>query len=220
MENYSLVIIIGSFLGSFITILFLRFIYLRNLRRKDIRKVWERIYREWFNLEKDFSNLQIPRKYNPKKHFPVIMAQELTKNQLVTGMRKIFNVNLYFEDLDENVVHDDRTAEKGDYIILFNNNINVINKFKCISADQLQEIGHRGITLAERLLLEVFYFDRAKKHLDQRNNWTLCSGSWYLNGDVLFVYSFSNLETQGIFVGSWVANRSCGNLYSREVVSL
>lgn len=44
----------------------------------------------------------------------------------------------------------------------------------------------KGITLRERLLLEIAYFKETGDHLDI-NNWTLCSGSRSSDGSVPYV---------------------------------
>jgi hypothetical protein len=49
----------------------------------------------------------------------------------------------------------------------------------------------QGITLRERLLLELAYFDKTGKHLDI-NGVTFCSGSRDVDGDVPFVYWFDS----------------------------
>ena len=51
------------------------------------------------------------------------------------------------------------------------------------SADQLQEEGHEGITIRERILMELAYFEETGGHLDEKN-WTLCAGSRYRDGNV------------------------------------
>ena len=48
-------------------------------------------------------------------------------------------------------------------------------------------VDKKGITLEERLLLEIEYFKKTGKHLDVEN-WTLCSGSRYQDGYVPSAY--------------------------------
>ncbi len=154
-----------------------------NKNSRQIKAIWKRIYKNWFGLQKDFSNLQVPENYDPRKHFAVIVAQGLTMNEIVASMRKRFSVYLYRDNLDASITHNDRDAKNGDYIVLFNKNIEADEEFKNLSANKLKKMDHQGITLMERLLLEVLYFDKTKKHLDI-NNWTLCSGSRGSDGDV------------------------------------
>lgn len=187
-----------------------------NKNSRQIKATWQGIYKRWFGLQKDFSDLQVPENYDPRKHFAVIVAQELTMNQVVAGMRKRFKVSLYKEDLDTSVVHNDRTAENGDYIVLFNKNVEADEEFKNLSANKLKTMGHKGITLMERLLLEVLYFDRTKKHLDI-SNWTLCSGSRSSGGSVPHVHWDSSDD--GLVVFWCYPDGSDSSLRSRTVVS-
>jgi len=187
-----------------------------NKNSRQIKATWQGLYKRWFGLQKDFSDLQVPENYDPRKHFAVIVAQGLTMNQVVVGMKKRFKVSLYEEDLDASVVHNDRTAENGDYIVLFNKNVEADEEFKNLSANQLKTMSHEGITLLERLLLEVLYFDRTKKHLDI-SNWTLCSGSRNSDGYVPFVHW---LSSDGKLRVSW-DDPVCSHVFlrSRSVVS-
>ncbi|MDD3711368.1 MAG: hypothetical protein PHP37_02090 [Patescibacteria group bacterium] len=187
-----------------------------NKNSRQIKATWQRIYKKWFGLQKDFSDLQVPEHYDPRKHFAVIAAQGLTMNQVVAGMRKRFKVSLYKEDLDATVEHNDRDAKNGDYIVLFNKNIEADEEFKNLSANQLKTVNHKGITLLERLLLEVLYFDRTKKHLDISNG-TLCSGSYGSGGNVPRVDWSSSDDELSV---SWRGSGSSGDsLRSRAVVS-
>ncbi|MFA5644142.1 MAG: hypothetical protein WC928_01285 [Patescibacteria group bacterium] len=187
-----------------------------NKNSRQIKSTWQRIYKKWFGLEKDFSDLQVPEHYDPRKHFAVIVAQGLTKNQIVAEMRLKFKVSLHKEDLDTSVNHNDRDAKNGDYIVLFNRNIEADEEFKDFPADQLKVMNHKGITLMERLLLEILYFDRTKKHLDISNR-TLCTGSRYSDGYVPRVRWCSS--GGGLGVGRCSPGFSDYGLRSREVVS-
>jgi hypothetical protein len=178
-----------------------------NKNSRQIKATWQRIYKKWFGLQKDFSDLQVPEHYDPRKHFAVIVAQGLTMNQVVAVMKKRFKVYLYKEDLDASVIHNDRDAKNGDYIVLFNKNVEADEEFKNLSANQLKTINHKGITLMERLLLEILYFDRTKKHLDT-SNWTLCSGSRYSDGYVPYVSWHSGYGELCVY---W-----CDSGYSRD----
>ena len=97
-----------------------------------------------------------------------------------------------------NTVKSDRTCEK-DYEIEFKDNVEADEDIKNISANELREKGIIGITLEERLQMEIDYFKETGKHLDIQN-WTLCSGSSYgggrvpsvcwSGGDGMFVYRY------------------------------
>ncbi|MEI7451593.1 MAG: hypothetical protein WCK37_00120 [Candidatus Falkowbacteria bacterium] len=146
-----------------------------NLSATQLKSVWTKIYQDWLDRKVDFTNLTIPSFYNRSKHFAVIVAQGTTMNELVTAIKKRFNVNLYTKDLDALVKINDRIADK-DYVVIFNISIEADKNLKNLSADKLAEMNISGITLLERLFLEIFYFDQLGENLDI-NNWTLCSGS-------------------------------------------
>ncbi|PKM91614.1 hypothetical protein CVU82_00155 [Candidatus Falkowbacteria bacterium HGW-Falkowbacteria-1] len=180
--------------------------------------VWQKIYREWFDVDVDISGLQVPENYNPEKHFLVLVAKGITMNTVIAAMRKRFNVHLYTENLDVSVTKNDRTLENGTYIVLFNRNIEVDEEFKNMSADDLAKKGHKGITLFERLLLEVLYYNETKEHLDVESL-TLCSGSRHFDDRhvprVGWGFGYEGLRVYGYDPGH---SRNC--LRPRSVVSL
>lgn len=187
-----------------------------KIETSDILAAWQKIYREWFGMEIDISGLQVPEIYNPEKHFLVLVAKEASKNAVVEGMRKRFKVYLYTEDLDANVTKNDRTPENGTYLVLFNRNIETDKEFKNMSADDLIKKGHQGITLLERLLLEVLYYNKTEKHLDVENA-TLCAGSRDSDDDVPHVNW--NSDYGKLDVGWHCSDSSHDYLRSRVVVS-
>lgn len=139
-------------------------------KEKKVKKVWQKTYKDWFGLEKDFSALQIPKGYNPRKHFAVIVAKGLTVNQVISAMRNNFRVDSLHEEYSTD--KNDRDPSKGDYIVLFKKIIGVKNE------DRPEEVNHQPITLMERLLLEVLYFRSTKKHLDTSiEHETICRGT-------------------------------------------
>jgi len=162
----------------------------------DLKLTWTKIYKNWFGKTVDFTELIIPAFYNETKHFAVIVAKGTTMNEVVIAMKKKFNVYLYAEDLNLSVTTNDRIADK-DYVIIFNKNIEADENLKDLSANKLAKMNISGITLLERLLLEIYYFDQTKKHLDI-NNWTLCSGSRYSGGRAPNVHWSSDFSELGV----------------------
>lgn len=146
----------------------------------DIKLAWTRIYKKYFNRRVNFSALTIPTNYDVKEHFCVIVAKGISEDEVVKGLRRLFSVDLYDDDLSRDVTSD-RCADHN-YVILFRKNIEADQEFKNFSADYLKE-RFVGITLLERLLLEIWYFDATRKHLDVKNT-TLCSNSRDSHDDV------------------------------------
>jgi ribosomal protein L31 len=119
------------------------------------------------------------------------------------------------ESLDIAVPTHDRTADNGPYAIWIMDTVEADEVHEDKSADMLTQQGIKGITLTERLLLELKYFTQAGKHLDIKN-WTLCSGSRGCDGYV------PNVCWRGgkLKVGWCSVGDRNGNLRSRAVVSL
>ena len=88
---------------------------------------------------------------------------------------------------------------------------------KNLSANQLAKRNHKGITLLERLLLEMGYFLATGKHLDEKNV-TLCTGSRDSVGGVPYVYW--NSDDRKVYVRWYHPGDSDGGLRSRSAVSL
>ncbi len=184
--------------------------------KNEILTIWQKIYYEWFGMEIDISDFQIPENYNPEKHFLVLVAKDITINTVVKAMKKRFNVYLYTEDLNSDVTKNDRSSEGGHYLVLFNKNVEADEEFKNMSTNDLAKKGHKGIILLERLLLEVLYYSETKEHLDI-NNWTLCSGSRNSGGDVPHVnWCSGNVK---LFVNWYDSDYFYVGLRSRVVVS-
>jgi len=72
---------------------------------------------------------------------------------------------------------------KGRYVIRFRQNGEADTELADKAADDLMKERVAGITLPERLLLELGYFLATNRHLDVENG-TLCSGSRDSDGDV------------------------------------
>lgn len=174
---------------------------------KDIRQIWTKIYREYFGLEKDFSSLEVPNEYDPAKHFGVIVS-EITMNEILEGMTRRFKVDIYKKDLNREV----RGRMEKQYFIFFKKNIEADEDLLFIPAFVLKNMRHNGITLRERMLLEILSLETVGEFLD-RERVTLCSGSRYYNGLVPTMY-----EEKGEILISWRKdNASLFHVSSRSV---
>jgi hypothetical protein len=201
---------------------------LRAAEPQDVKSVWQRIYKKWFNRRVNFSQLTIPAIYDPEKHFCVIVAKGMKMNEVVKGLRKHFTVSLYVEDLDGSVTDNDRVADK-DYAILFHKKMEADFEYKDTSFYyNLKEQDHHGITLLERLLLEAYFleayfFETTRYHLDM-GGWTSCSGSRNSDGHVLTVdwrSDDSELRVWHTYPERWCYPGYMSNyLHCRIVVSL
>lgn len=142
-------------------------------------ELWKMLYQKYFNRALDVKPFD-----NRQDYWPIVIAKGMKLQQVFETLARCFKVYKYTnENLDAVVTENDRNS-KTSYVIWVKVNIEADEKFKNKSASDLKREGHIGITLLERLLLELFYFTLSKgRHLD-RDNWTLCVGSRDSDGNV------------------------------------
>jgi hypothetical protein len=147
---------------------------------------WQEFYRNQFDLVCDFSLLPIPKQ---RKGFNrlIVVAQGLTIEDIFKKCQKHFPCGKYTtRDLDVAVPTNDRCPKDGPYAIWVRDRVEADREHKGRSARYLEQKHIPGITLLERLLLELKYFLETGQQLDIQN-WTLCSGSRRGNDDVPYV---------------------------------
>lgn len=113
----------------------------------------------------------------------------VTCNQVVVALKKAGSaVYQYVDDLDKDVMENDHDPYRdGNYAIQIKATVEADEENKNKSAKTLKEEGHQGMTLLERLLMELAYFLTTGQHLDIVNI-TLCAGSRYRGGGVPGVF--------------------------------
>ena len=143
---------------------------------------WQQFYHDLFGLEIDLLGLSVPAK---KKGFDrlVIVAQGMTLQRLYDNCVKLCPCWKWTDDDLDKIVQSERTAKDGTYAVWFRDVVEADEELKNLSANDLKEKGIPGITLEERLLMELKYFKETGNHLDIKS-WTLCSGSRYSVGGV------------------------------------
>ncbi len=140
----------------------------------------QNFYAEVFNLAVDFSGVEIPQEL-PGFGWVLIVPQGLTLNKVWARCKEMFSSYSYLgDDLDKSMTQNERTSKTA-YAKWFRNCVEADEELKNLSANQLA--GTPCITLLERLLLELWYFWKNKKHLDLQNI-TLCAGSRFDDGFV------------------------------------
>ena len=159
-------------------------------------------------------------KMNPDNSTPglwsVPVIKGITPNKVVAILRELgVTVSLYTDDLDANVTKNDRDPAKGSFNVCFKANIEADSELANKSADTLKAENVNGITLLERLLLEVAYFMATGRHLDEKNV-TLCSGSRRSGGGVPRVHWNSGSRRE-VYVNWYHAGNSNSNLRARAV---
>jgi len=189
-------------------------------RERQIKK-WQDFYVNFFSAllveQLDFSSLEIPEKPEGFDRL-IIVVEGLTRNGIFAHCKEKFGTWRWKDDLDKEVTSI-RSTEKT-YAIWVRDRVEADEENKGISLDACQKSDdvriREGITLEERLLLELIYWDETGKHLDLAN-WTLCSGSRFLNGDAVLVYWHSDGR-----LSVYCTNSGIDNVYlrPRSVVSL
>lgn len=148
---------------------------------RDSLKQWETFYREEFGERHDFSGVKIPEKKAGFNRL-IVVARRMTPNRAYAACEKKFPCRRYADDLDTAVPENDRTPAEH-YAILVRDSVEADEELKDLSADDLAEKEISGITLLERMLLELKYFRETGRHLDIKAV-TLCSGSRDADGGV------------------------------------
>ena len=120
-----------------------------------------------------------------KELFKITDSPKLKTSDILAECRTLFPVYYYWsnEELDKNFPPPKKKTTR-----YFEKNVEADEEYKNMSADDLGDTGiERGITLRERLLMELQYFKEIGKHLDIKNI-TLCSGSRFEGGHVPSVH--------------------------------
>jgi hypothetical protein len=116
----------------------------------------------------------------------IIMLQGLTAQKLFDKCQELFGVWKWTDKSLDDVLNQAKSIcnpKDGTYAIWIRDRVEADEELKNRSANNLEQNHIPGITLEERLLVELFYYWKTNKHLDI-NNITLCSGSRYDDGTV------------------------------------
>jgi hypothetical protein len=142
---------------------------------------WVTLYCEEFGITINPSDIKIPER-KPGFDRLIVVANGITINRAYEACEKKFPCWRYVSDLDKNIPTNDRIPTET-YAVWIRDRAEADEEIKNLSAEDLanQKIG--GITLLERILLELEYFRETGKHLDVQNV-TLCSGSRDSGGNV------------------------------------
>lgn len=184
---------------------------------------WARLYNEEFGITLNVSEIKVPEH---KEGFDrlIIVAEGLTPEKIFQAMNKKMPAEENLDNLNE--AESVRKADKA-YAVWARDRVEADEELKNKSANDLKSEGTNCITLEERLLLEMMYFQETGEHLDVQNV-TLCVGSRYADGSVLFVHwcgwvNVGKCSPDDPAFGdmSWYTGRksACSRLRSRVVVS-
>ena len=178
----------------------------------DPREEWWGFYNEFFGIDVDFSGVRIPD--DPGGFCRIIgMTPNFSAQHIFDVCNQNFTCWKHAEDL---IVQSDRTTENGPYFIRVRDRVEADEELKNLSANALKNKCIPGITLEERLIFALKSFKETGKHLDIEN-WTLCSGSRFADGDVPSV-DWGRISRE--MCVSWCSPDSAGSgLRARQAVS-
>lgn len=177
---------------------------------------WLDMYWLVFQIEPDISKLKLPA---PKDGFNWLIPcfPEIPINMIWQAHEDRYPCySTIGDDLEEALPENDRTYKKGPYGIWVRDRVEADKELKELSADVLCKRKIAGITLDERLRLELFYWVRSRgQHLDV-DNITLCAGSRDSDGSVPHV----SWPGDGLGVYWYAPGDADPRLRAREIVSL
>lgn len=152
-------------------------------------------------------------------HWTVVMLPEMSCAKIRDAIKQAGSGFWSWSDnLDKVVPTNDRDPTRdGPYAIGVRATIEADEENANKTADMLAKEGHKGMTLMERLMLELIHFLATGQHLDVIN-WTLCTGSRFVAGGVPGVFFdrvFGKVDVHWYFPGY-----SRDHLRSRSAASL
>jgi len=136
---------------------------------------WQSFYRDVFDLRVDLAGLAIPNKLTGFDRLLVI-AGGLGLWRIYGRCEALFPCYKWTDDNLGLVVRSERVARQKDYAVWVRDRVEADEELKNFSAYDLKQQKISSITLEERLIYELKYFQETRQHLDIQNI-TLCAGS-------------------------------------------
>lgn len=181
----------------------------------ELRFVWKKIYREWFDLDADFSDLEIPDCFDAKYHYGIIVPKDLKVKMALEALRKESKV-FYAHDEDDDDVISDRYPTR-DYVVMFKKNFGPGSFIRIKDWEEKKEERLRGMTVLERVLLEIYGLSELDEHLDYGVP-SFCSGSRPKDGGKLHFFWLEANPEFFITSSPWIYARH-EFVYHRRVAS-
>jgi hypothetical protein len=153
----------------------------------EVRAEWSKFYND-HHITTDFSDVQTPPKPAEGSWRLLFISAGLTMNTMLAVMRDNFKVWTVYssDDLNTSVTVNTRTTAQS-YAIWVRDGVEPDEKHLGWSTRDADPDGKIGVTLLERMVLEVKYFTETGKHLDPEGV-TFCTGSRYSDGHVPSVF--------------------------------
>src|SRR3989338_2330080 len=139
----------------------------------SLRAYWERIYRDHYGLEADFSQVNVPPLPTDGKWRHIFNLKGFTMNHAAAVYNKIiiahnsgWNLWRYNEELDATVTDNIRTSGES-YVICVRDEPEPDKDYLGRSTRDADPDQLIGVTLLERLVHGTIHFIETKKHLDE-----------------------------------------------------
>ncbi len=178
---------------------------------------WQKLYKEEFNIDisQDLENLKIPEKQEGF-NWLIIITKSLKLSTIYNKLKEKFSCDTWMDDIDRTK----DIAQRPDaniYAIWVRDRIEADVELNNLSVNQMKKQDINPITLKERLLLELFYYQDTKEHLDLER-WTSCAGSRSHSGHVPYVGC--SRDRSGLYVDWCFISDASDGLRCRQVVSV
>ena len=147
---------------------------------------WAKLYQDDFGSKVDLNKLVIPP-YRYGFSRLIVVAKGVTPNRVYDVCANNFSCWRFTDDLDAAVKGRNDREPITDYMVWVRDRVEADGELKNLSADQLKDQNVPGITLLERILLELKFFAETGEHLD-RSKITLCIGSRDSAGGVPYAF--------------------------------
>ena len=142
-------------------------------------------YEEFFGFVPDISTISMSMGYRDF-NCPIVRPKGISVNLVWDVCKKRFKCWQYDGfDLESLLRESERGEMKETSVRFFRTCVEADEETKNRSVNDIARL--RGITLLERLIMELKYFSETGEHLDIES-WTLCSGSRFSDGSVPCVF--------------------------------
>ncbi len=191
----------------------------------EVRTYWQTIYKKYFDVDVDFTDIIVPQKPAEGKWRLLFVAKGLTMDftysiygKVVSGYNaKMWKDSYYGTSIDVKVTDNIRDSKNGSYAIWVRDDQESDIKFRNQSTKQVDPNKTVGETLLERMVHGIIHFIETKKHLDEKG-FTLCSGSRAVDGGVPSMNWFPIIDAVGVHYSGVDYYISGGGV--RQVVSV
>jgi hypothetical protein len=175
---------------------------------------WQSFYKKYFNEEHEFSQVIFPDKPTNGDWRLLVIARGMKLGKLFEQWESTFHCR--FHDLHTNVIFEARTAKYTHYAIWVLSGATPDKEFWG-QPYELADPERKSMTLTERIIFGLKYFDETGRHLDEKGGGTICSGTSSGLGTAPYLEGNPGNNTAVLFWCFGGARRGSGGI--RQVVS-